>query len=158
MAHAYILPFSLSVGAGQTCTASVLDSTGVALVSQPAYSIVDMGNGYYFYYSAAMPDGQVGVVKILLSTTIVAVGSVSPAETEATGKKLASDGVDAITVESGVNARQALSVMAAAMAGTVSGADTNAPIFKGANVATTRITATTDSYGNRSLVTLNLPS
>lgn len=71
---------------------------------------------------------------------------------------LASNGLDSITIETGLNARQALALIAAAEAGKVSGAEANAPVFKGAGVATTRITATCDAAGNRTAVTLSPPA
>ena len=78
------------------------------------------------------------------------------------GYKLASDGLDSITVETGVNARQALSPILAASAGVISGASNSSTmsiIVKAANnSATTRIAATADRYGNRSSVTLTLPA
>jgi hypothetical protein len=74
------------------------------------------------------------------------------------GYTLAPSGLDTIQVESGVNARQALSPILAASAGVVSGAGTGLIVIKGGNTSTTRITATTDNAGNRSSVTLTLPS
>ena len=70
---------------------------------------------------------------------------------------LAPAGLDAVQVESGVNARQALSPILAASAGVLLGAGTGTIVIKGGNVAVTRITATTDNAGNRSAVTLSLP-
>ena len=61
-------------------------------------------------------------------------------------------------VESGVNARQALSPILAASAGVLLGAGTGTIVIKGGNVATTRIAATTDNAGNRTAVTLSLPT
>lgn len=87
-------------------------------------------------------------------TNISVVGSV----TTKTGFKLASDGLDAIVVESGMNFRQAQSVIVAAASGVISGQEDFAPVIKGAGVGTTRITATTDADGNRIDVTLNLPA
>ncbi len=74
------------------------------------------------------------------------------------GYALVSSGLDAIEVESGINARQALSPILAACAGVVSGAGTGVVVIKGGNSSTTRITATTDNAGNRSSVTLTLPT
>lgn len=71
---------------------------------------------------------------------------------------LSSAGFDNIVVETGINARQALSPILAAAAGVVSGAGTGTVVLKGGNVTTTRITATTDSDGNRSSVTLAIPT
>lgn len=76
-----------------------------------------------------------------------------------TGYTLSSAGLDSIVIETGVNARQALSPILAAAAGVLSGAGTGTIVIKaGANSGTTRVTATTDSSGNRSSVTLSLPS
>jgi len=105
-------------------------------------------------------DTQVAAVKsdtaaILLDTgtdgVVVASGSKS-------GYALSATGLDAVVIETGCSARQALSVIAAASAGQVSGAGTGTVTLKGAGVATTRIVATTDADGNRSAVTLTLPS
>ena len=74
------------------------------------------------------------------------------------GYTLAPSGLDAIQVESGVNARQSLSPILAASAGVIAGAGTGVIVIKGGNTSTTRITATTDNAGNRSSVTLTLPS
>lgn len=72
---------------------------------------------------------------------------------------LYSGGIDAIQVEAGVNARQALSLVAAAEAGQTSGAGTGTFYIAGANVNTTnRITSTTTQSGNRQVNTLNLPT
>jgi hypothetical protein len=84
----------------------------------------------------------------------VTVGTIN----DKVGYTLAPSGLDAIQVESGVNARQALSPILAASAGVVAGAGTGVIIIKGGNSSTTRITATTDNAGNRSSVTLTLPT
>ncbi|MGE4196020.1 MAG: hypothetical protein AB7G11_02705 [Phycisphaerales bacterium] len=75
-----------------------------------------------------------------------------------TGYALAAAGFDAIVIETGVNARQALSLIAAATAGVASDLNLNAPKFQAVNApATRRIEATTDQYGNRSVVTVTPP-
>src|SRR5436305_1390654 len=66
-------------------------------------------------------------------------------------------GLDAVQVEDGVNARQALSPVLAASAGVLLGAGTGTIVIRGGHVAVTRITATTDDAGNRTAVTLTLP-
>jgi len=71
---------------------------------------------------------------------------------------LAPAGLDAVAVEAGVNARQALSPILAASAGVLLGAGTGTIVVKGGNTATTRITASTDNAGNRAAVTLTLPA
>ncbi len=76
-----------------------------------------------------------------------------------TGYKLASDGLDSVVIETGMNARQAISIQTAAAAGVLSGAATTTVTIAAAGVpATNRITATVDADGNRSGVTLSLPS
>jgi hypothetical protein len=74
------------------------------------------------------------------------------------GYNLGSAGLDAIQVENGINARQALSPILAASAGLVSGAGSGTIMITGGNTSVTRILATTDKLGNRSAVTLTLPS
>lgn len=75
-----------------------------------------------------------------------------------TGYILGSSGLDSILVETGINARQALSPILAASAGVLSGAGTGSIIvFAGGSTSTHRIDATTDNNGNRLTVTLNLP-
>jgi hypothetical protein len=74
------------------------------------------------------------------------------------GYALSPVGLETIGVETGVNARQALSAILAAAAGTLSGAGTGTIVIKGGNVNTTRITATSDSSGNRTSVVLALPN
>jgi hypothetical protein len=74
------------------------------------------------------------------------------------GYALSSAGLDSIQIEAGINARQALSPILAACAGVVAGAGTGLVVIKGGNTSTTRISATTDNSGNRSSVTLTLPT
>lgn len=77
----------------------------------------------------------------------------------AVAARLAADGLDPITVEAGINARQALAGSLSAAAGVVSGAGTGTVILRAAGApGTTRIQATTDANGNRSAITLSLPS
>jgi hypothetical protein len=92
-----------------------------------------------------------------------AVASVTAAVTVGTnndkaGYALSSSGLDQVQVESGINVRQALSPVLAACAGVIAGAGTGAIVIKGGNSSTTRITATTDNAGNRSSVSLTLPT
>lgn len=99
-------------------------------------------------------SGNIATILGQTGTTGVVVASASK-----TGYTLSSAGLDSIPVETGVNARQALSPILASAAGVLSGAGTGTIVIKaGANSGTTRVTATTDSSGNRSSVTLSLPS
>ena len=87
-------------------------------------------------------------------TSPVTVGT----NNDKTGYVLASSGLDSIQVETGVNARQALSPILAASAGVLIGAGTGTIVIKGGNAVITRITASTDNAGNRTAVTLSLPA
>ncbi len=75
------------------------------------------------------------------------------------GYVLAGNGIDLIYPESGINARQSLSINSAVLAGQLSGAGTNNITIDGANTAgTRRVTATCNNSGDRTTVTLNLPT
>jgi hypothetical protein len=74
------------------------------------------------------------------------------------GYSLASAGLDAISIETGVNLRQALSPILAVCAGTISGAGTGTIVVKGGNVTTTRLVVIGDGAGNRTSVNLALPA
>jgi hypothetical protein len=72
---------------------------------------------------------------------------------------LAADGLDAVIIETGLNARQSLAINSAAAAGVLAGAATTTVTIAAAGVpATNRITATVDASGNRSAVTLSPPA
>jgi len=80
--------------------------------------------------------------------------------TDAAGRvELQSDGLDQIVVETGINARQALAVIASALAGVLSGAGTTAVTIEAANnPGTTRITANVTLLGDRVTVVLTPPA
>jgi hypothetical protein len=72
---------------------------------------------------------------------------------------LAANGVDNIVVDTGINLRQAASVILAGAAGKVSGAGTGAVQVNSAGASDMqRIAAVVDTNGNRTGVTLTLPS
>ena len=84
----------------------------------------------------------------------VAAGTVA----DKSGYVLAAAGLDAIPVEAGINARQALAPILAASAGVVTGAGTGTIVIQGANGNASRIVANTDNAGNRLSVVLALPN
>ncbi len=74
------------------------------------------------------------------------------------GFTLSAAGVDAVwdePVEGGLTARQLVRVMAAALAGKAAGGGTTTVTYTGVDGVTTRITATVDANGNRSVVNVN---
>jgi hypothetical protein len=134
-------------GIGQSRYITAFNSaTKVATVHRPWDTVPDTTSLYSLDPSAA----------VLVPGTVTAA-----TVQDKTGYALAGAGLDAITIESGINARQALVPILAAAAGKVGGAVAGSPstvTFTGGNNSTTRITATTDANGNRSAVTLALPA
>ncbi len=111
-------------------------------------------------WSTSLPGSYgSGTAGYIVGTNLNAtVSSRSTFDPSATGVKLTSAGLDLVVIESGINARQAVSLIASATAGVVGGNDTNSPVFKGINTNTTRIAATTTTAGNRTAVTLSPPA
>jgi hypothetical protein len=72
-------------GAGAGHVVTVYDSAGVLLGVQPAFTKLDLGHGAYLAITSAMPNGQVGAVKIVDGAGILlANGEVNPLTTEGT--------------------------------------------------------------------------
>lgn len=59
-------------------------------------------------------------------------------------------------IESGWTPRQILRALSAVLAGKVSGAGANAPVFRDVNDTKARVSATTDADGNRTAVTIDV--
>lgn len=133
----------------------------------PAVTITHPGTGVY-KAAGTIPVGYVSGDDLQIRVNATVGGTASAFLQEygtldtarlSDGVKLTAAGLDNVVVETGLNARQAVSIIAAACAGKVSGQDTNAPVFKAAGVpATTRITAATDASGNRTTVTITPPA
>ena len=107
---------------------------------------------------ASYASGQAPPTTAQIAAAILA----SPANliaTDSSGRIIVQpSGLDAIAIESGVNLPQAISIIAAACAGESSGVNAGSPVYQAINnPATTRISATA-SNGDRSSVTLTLPS
>ena len=100
--------------------------------------------------SPAESDTALGTVDIQWNgTTVVPLTAVL----------LSASGLDAVTVETGLNCRQAISVIVATTGGKVSGAGTGTETFRNAVADTVnRLVAQVDSSGNRTAITYNLPS
>lgn len=116
--------------------------------------------------SGVVANSGLFVTANLLSGNIVGVysGNLSGQQvtartvTDKSGYILSNSGLDLVNVETGMNFRQAQSVIAAAAGGQLSGAGTATINIDGANVSgTTRITANVNASGNRTAITLNLP-
>ncbi len=127
------------IGAGQIAAdaigASELAANAVAAIADAVWDEVSAGH---------VASGSTGE----------AIAGIS----DKTGYKLAADGVDLIVAETGINMRQATSLILAVTAGKISGADTTTVTIKGADSGTTRVLATVDTDGNRTSMTLTPPA
>lgn len=137
--------------------------------SEYPVSATEQGSsGYYVGNMPSSPAGTYNVVAKLQSGGSPAESDITIGEgtivwdgAEVPGGllSLASNGLDNITVETGLNPRQALALISAACAGVLAGAaTTNVTIAAANNSGTNRITATVDSNGDRSAITLNIPA
>lgn len=136
-------------GAGQppAIVSDYVGSTKVATV--PGWAVTPDNTSVYGISSTV----RVGYVSTQM------LGEIASQVWSEGGRTLSSNGLDGITIETGVNARQAISAIAAACAGEASGLDTAMAVYDAIdNAGTPRITATVDTNGNRSAVTLDLPS
>lgn len=150
--------FTLSFAAGQTAAKLVGRTVdfGVQLASPSTGVIASTVQTDSTHIAVTLAVGVSATPTVGFAASIVPTPSL---RLDGTGQVyLAAAGADGITVETGVNLRQALSPILAACAGVLSGAGTGTITVKGGNVATTRVVATTDVSGNRTAVTLTLPS
>lgn len=95
-----------------------------------------------------------GAGQISLASGTVTVGTNS----DKTGYALAAAGLDQVSIETGVNARQALSLCSSVLVGVVSGAPGSTITMKGVNVTTNRVVASVDGSGNRTSLALTIPT
>lgn len=109
--------------------------------------------------ASANLDTQLAALAAYAASILDHTGSsgVVVASASKSGYSLSASGLDGITAESGVNLRQAVVIMGAALSGLLSGMGTGTITIKGMDSATTRITAVYDENNNRTSVTLNLP-
>lgn len=149
-------------GASAAATISK-DGGNFASTSNAPTEIQSSGTGYLDLTSTEMDaDGVVVLVTATGAKDLVI--ALYPEElgdyrVEKTGIVLDATALEAIDVADGINAREALNLILAALAGEVSGAGTNTITIKDAgDDLTTRIVAAVDGQGNRTAVTLTLPS
>ena len=157
-----------AAGARTLTAATNITSTGGTTVPQTgdSYAIVNSGT----HGNAALKtlidaiddyiDTEVAAIKAKTDNLPSSPAAVGSAMTLTSGERdsIAAALLDLSNgIETSLTPRQALKVIAAACAGVLSGAATTTVTIKAANNSgTTRITATVDSDGNRSGVTLNV--
>lgn len=137
---------------GATLTATVSPDWAVTPDATSAYAILPVGPADLRAWAGSVPNPLISG-RVDADAAAVAV-TLTSGERDAVAAALLdlSNGV-----ETSVTVRQALRLMAAALGGVLSGAATTTVTVKAAaNSGTTRVTATVDSNGNRSALTLNL--
>lgn len=143
---------SLYTGVAPGASAGLfIAGTNAATVVTTSFTTTFTGN---LTGSVASVTGAVGSVTGNVGGNVTgSVGSV------VAGVDLAAAGMDAVVVETGINARQSLSLIAAACVGEAAGFPASPVTYDAAdNAGTTRISAVNDGLGNRSSVTLTPPA
>lgn len=157
----YALDFAIILGSTKTglaLQAQLVDSTGSSVGPPITTGFTEIGRGNYLWHSTAIPESHRGGVVFTCPTDASAMTftTINPQIDEGL-VQLNSDAFDVIQIEPGVNARQALSIVSAVLAGILQqvcpGQVTISAIN---NPGTTRLVAQT-AGGNRYSVTLNLP-
>lgn len=139
-------------GVGLTSVA-LADATSDAVIADAVWNATTASYGSAGSYGELVETDLAAILDDTGTSGVVVAGA------SKTGYSLAAAGLDSIVVETGLNARQALSVAVSAAAGVLAGAATTTITIAAAGVpATNRITATVDGDGNRSDVTLSLPA
>ncbi len=141
-AFATVLPANLS---------GVIANSGIfATILPGSISGVQVQSGAF----ATVPLSSISGVNIASGQSVI-----TAINQDKSGYILSNSGLDLVRVESGMNMRQAQSLIAAAAAGRTSGAGTSDFKIEGANASgVLRIDGTTDQSGNRSAVALTLPT
>ena len=133
---------------GVTYTPSFDGITGVNLVAvNTSDAFYAAGHNYTVVLTGAAIDGQ--AVNTTLAAFSIEHRSPTP-EQSADGLLDRADGI-----ESNKTLRQAMRIVAAVLAGKVSGAGSGTETFKGLDGSTVRVTVTTDPAGNRTNVNYN---
>jgi hypothetical protein len=163
-----------SVGQFWNTNTAAFETYQTANIANYAITLTEQGSasGIYFgNFPAAITSGGYTVIvrsrtggapaesDFALGTVDIQWNNTTGATVPLTSVILNSAGIDPVTVEAGLNARQALSLIAATTGAKVSGAGTGTETFRNAVADNAnRVIATCDSAGNRTAITYNLPS
>jgi hypothetical protein len=149
---------SITLASGASATDNLYVGQTVKIISGTGSGQVRVVSGYVGSTKVATV-GRVWITNPDNTSLYVVQAIQSPLLDPSLRVSLGTAGLDAITVETGINARQALSPILAAAAGALSGATTSTVAIAAAgNPSTNRISATVDGSGNRTAITLNLPT
>ena len=145
---------------GKGVRAFLTDASGSAVAGSP-FNLTHESNGLYSNSAVAMPSTAFvkAVYKVFTDGTYATIdtGYGYGLDTFTLGPDTADKIFDNETVESGLTFRNALRVMAASIAGKLSGAATTTVVIRNAVAdSKDRITATVDTNGNRSAITYDL--
>ena len=154
----YTVCYPISLGAtkvGLTLNAQLVDGDGDDVGSSITTGFAEIGDGNYSL-TTDLPDDNLGIIKIYESgtTRVLAIGDATDPRSVLDGIPAAcadalldrADAIDSKTV------REALEIMAAILAGKVSGAGTGTETFKGLDGSTDRVRVVVNVSGNRSAV------
>lgn len=138
-----------------TLKAQLVNSSGEDYGSEITTGFSEIGGGNYLW-CGYIPDGFIGGIKFLDSSdNLMAFTSISPTETENVLNRLSLDNIEI----DGVNLRQAISLMAAALVGVLRQPNGDHVSIKALGDSTTeRIAATVNSNGERLSVTIHPPN
>jgi hypothetical protein len=168
---AYTSVFSLALGAAFTgltdLRAQLVDSGGSSVGSAVSTGFVEIGNGFYSWVYASIPDGHRGGVKFYSNaspSTFLAFGSINPEELENTDAKTstrataaaAAAALDGTVVAGTYTYGDTQRLTLASQGGKTSGAGGPTFVIQKVDDSGPAVTAAIDVDGNRTGTTLDL--
>jgi hypothetical protein len=167
----YTSDFAIALGPAYTgitdLRAQLVDTGGSNVGSAVSTGFVEIGNGFYNWVYASIPDGHRGGVKFYQNAapaTFLAYGAINPEELENADVKTSTRGTDAGTataigqrVLTGVHTYdEAQRLLLATEGGTTSGAGTGTFVIRDVDNTKDVVVAAIDANGNRTGTTLDL--
>jgi hypothetical protein len=156
------LPGAYGAGTAGKIIGDNLNATVSSRLASASYTAPLDASGVRTALGVSSPnlDTQLSAIDTVVDSILADTGTdgVVVAAASKSGYALSSSGLDSITIETGLNMRQATSLIAASAAGKLSGAATTTITIDGAGVNTDRIVATVDADGNRTAITLSPPA
>jgi len=148
------MTISISLGSskdGLTLNAMLINPDGSNNGSAITTGFYVVGDGNYIL-NHTIDQAFEGIIKIYEAgeTAVLAIASINPTV-------LASAGLDNVAIEN-MNIRQAVAIMSAVLSGNLSKSGEEITIKAIDDAATTRVVATTNTTGERTTVTVTVPS